>query len=76
MGDECVNEYILRENRIICYALNKCIFSIFRSYQMIINVKATIKNCDGVVLKIYSNHSPQQPQEGLNCKSLAYKVVT
>ena len=33
-------------------------------------------NCDGVVLEIYLDHNFQWPQEGLNCKSLAYEVVT
>ena len=32
--------------------------------------------CDGAVLEIYSDHKFQQPQAGLNCESLAYKVVT
>ena len=32
--------------------------------------------CDGFVLEIYLHHKFQWPQEGLNCESLAYKVVT
>ena len=32
--------------------------------------------CDSFVLKIYLDHKFQWPQEGLSCKSLAYKVVT
>ena len=35
-----------------------------------------VSNCDGVVFKIYLDHKFQCPQEGLNCKSLAYEVVT
>ena len=33
-------------------------------------------NCDGVLLEICLVHKFQWPQEGLNCESLAYKVVT
>ena len=32
--------------------------------------------CDDVVLKIYLDQKFEGPQEGLNCESLAYKVVT
>ena len=32
--------------------------------------------CDGSVLKIYLDHKFQGSQEGLNCESLAYEVVT
>ena len=35
-----------------------------------------IKICDGIVLEIYLDHKLQLPQEGLNCESLAYEVVT
>ena len=35
-----------------------------------------MKNCDGVVLEIYLDHKFQWPQEGLNCESVAYEVVT
>ena len=35
-----------------------------------------VLNCDGVVLKTYLDHKFQWPQDGLNCKALAYKVVT
>ena len=38
--------------------------------------KDSVPMCDGVVLKIYLDHPFQWPQEGLNCESLAYKVVT
>ena len=31
---------------------------------------------DSVVLEIYLDHKFQSPQEGLNCESLVYKVVT
>ena len=31
---------------------------------------------NGIVLEIYLDHKCQWPQEGLNCKSLAYTVVT
>ena len=33
-------------------------------------------NCDGAVLKNYLDYKFQCPQEGLNCESLAYEVVT
>ena len=33
-------------------------------------------NNSGIVLEIYLDHKFQQPQEGLNCESLAYKIVT
>ena len=33
-------------------------------------------NSDSVVLEIYFDHKLQWPQEGLNCKSLEYEVVT
>ena len=32
--------------------------------------------CDGVVLEIYLDDNFQRRQEGLNCESLAYEVVT
>ena len=32
--------------------------------------------CDGAVLEIYLDLKFQWPQEGLNCESLAYEVVT
>ena len=35
-----------------------------------------VSNCDGVVQKVYLDHKFQWRQEGLNCESLAYKVVT
>ena len=35
-----------------------------------------VLNCDDVVLEIYLDHKFQWPQEGLNCESLAYEVVT
>ena len=38
--------------------------------------KQTLTNSDGVVLEIYLDYKFQWPQEGLNCNSLAYKVVT
>ena len=31
---------------------------------------------DGAVLEIYLDHKVKWPREGLNCKSLAYEVVT
>ena len=40
------------------------------------NWEGTLAYCDGVVLEIYLDHKFQQPQESLNCESLAYKVVT
>ena len=39
-------------------------------------VKVNNVNCDGAVLEIYLNHKFQWPQEGLNCESLAYEVIT
>ena len=39
-------------------------------------IQCKIHYYDGVVLKIYLDHKFQWPQEGLNCESLAYKVVT
>ena len=41
-----------------------------------LNIYNTASNYDGVVLKIYLNHKFEAPQEGLNCESLAYEVVT
>ena len=38
-------------------------------------VKITL-NYDGVVLEICLDHKSQCTQEGLNCESLAYKVLT
>ena len=35
-----------------------------------------VDDCDGVVLVIYLDHKFQWPQEGLDCESLAYEVVT
>ena len=40
------------------------------------SASSQILNCDGVVLEIYLEHKFQWPQEGLNCESLAYEVVT
>ena len=42
--------------------------------QQLLNATSLI--CDGVVLEIYLDHKFQWPQEGLNCESLAYQVVT
>ena len=38
--------------------------------------KDSVPICDGVMLKIYLEHTFQWPQERLNYESLAYKVVT
>ena len=35
-----------------------------------------VSNSDRVVLEIYFDHKLQWPQDGLNCKSLEYEVVT
>ena len=40
------------------------------------STSSQISNCDGVVLDIYLDHKFQWPQEGLDCESLAYEVVT
>ena len=40
------------------------------------STSSQVSNCDGVVLEIYFNHKLQWPQEGLNCKSVEYEVVT
>ena len=34
------------------------------------------RTCEGVLLEIYLDSKFQWPQEGLNCKYLAYEVVT
>ena len=38
-------------------------------------IEYNVRNCDSVVLEIYLDHKFQWPQEGLNCKSLAYEGV-
>ena len=45
-------------------------------YDRILWTKTINENCNGVVLEIYLGHKFQWPQEGLNCESLAYEVVT
>ena len=35
-----------------------------------------VPNCDGVMLEICLDHKFQWAQEGLNCESLEYEVVT
>ena len=40
------------------------------------STSSQVSNCDGVVLETYLDHKFQQLQEGLNCESLAYEVVT
>ena len=40
------------------------------------STSSQVSNCDGVMLEIYLDHKFQWPQEGLNCESLAYDVVT
>ena len=57
-------------NTISCQKLYES-FTRTLCFLFIINI-----DCDGVVLEIYSDPKFQQPQEGLSCESLAYKVVT
>ena len=40
------------------------------------SLKKYSENCDVAVLEIYLDHKFQRPQEGLNCESLTYEVVT
>ena len=40
------------------------------------SASSQVSNCDGVVLEVCLDHKFQWPQEGLNCESLAYEVVT
>ena len=41
-----------------------------------ISTSSQVSNCDGVLLENYFDHKFQWPQEGLNCESLAYELVT
>ena len=40
------------------------------------STSSQVLNSDIVMRKIYFDHKLQWPQEGLNCKSLEYEVVT
>ena len=40
------------------------------------STSSQVSKCNGVVLEIYLDQKLQWPQEDLNCKSLAYEVVT
>ena len=40
------------------------------------SILSQVSDCDGVVLEIYLDNKFQWPKEGLNCKSLAYEVVS
>ena len=40
------------------------------------SISSQVSNCDGVLLENYLYHKFQWSQEGLNCESLAYEVVT
>ena len=40
------------------------------------STSSQVSNCDGAAIEIYLDHNFQWPQEGLNCKSLPYKVVS
>ena len=40
------------------------------------SISSQVSNCDGVLLENYFYHKFQWSQEGLNCESLAYEVVT
>ena len=40
------------------------------------STSSQVSDCDGAVLETYLDHKFQLPQEGLNCESLAYEVVT
>ena len=41
-----------------------------------ISTSSQVSNCNVVVLEIYLDHKFQRPQKSLNCKSLAWVVVT
>ena len=51
-----------------------------KHYQQVVVLNSNSKhkwvNCDGDVLEIYLDHKFQWPQQVLNCKHLAYDVVT
>ena len=40
------------------------------------SISSQVSNSDGVLLENYFYHKFQWSQEGLNCESLAYEVVT
>ena len=48
-------------------------------FKVVYSVRIPIKHCDGVLLEVYLDQIFQGsnwPQEGFNCKSLAYELVT
>ena len=57
-----------------CSMQNKTCFKIIKYWDT--STSSQVSNCDGFVLEIYLDHKFQWPQEGLNCESLAYEVVT
>ena len=40
------------------------------------SISNQVSNCDGIDLEIYLDHKFPWAQEGLNCESLGYEVVT
>ena len=61
------------------YSENETGFSYCRdglSYRWDTPTLSQVSNGDGVVLENYLDHKFWWPQEGFNCESLAYEVVT